>query len=224
MAVYDFEIGNVCDHKVNEILKPFTQGIGTDVVLAGIPDFIFDLVLKINGETMGNVDKVIVPGSIKHMKLLNLKLNVPKLTALEKVNIDGVPIGTYFYVVTAFSDDAGNEETTISNEMSVVLDKEMRVKISWAQVTKAKGYKIYRSNTTGDYTNKLLVKLVGEYSSYLDSNTVVKPGTPPIVNGANIVLDEDLYPADDWEMDYTTKALGCPKCLNGQPLIWKSEV
>jgi hypothetical protein len=97
-----------------------------------------------------------------------------------------LPSGTaQFYVITATN---ANGETTVSNEKTITPSGgNLSVSLNWAQVDGATGYKIYRSTTTGSYTNKFLIAIAsGTTLTYTD----VSNGTPP---GVSTAIGDDVY-------------------------------
>jgi hypothetical protein len=99
---------------------------------------------------------------------------------------------TYFYVITAIRQTAlvpspVTGETTKSAEVTVTIGGSFNsAKLTWTPVPGASGYKIYRSTTTGVYTNTLIVTVTGgASSSYTDVGATPGTGTPPVSNSAN---------------------------------------
>lgn len=76
--------------------------------------------------------------------------------------------GTYFWAVTA-TDGIGGE-TTVSNEVSKTVTANQQVPLSWAAVTNASGYNIYRGTASGAET--LLASV--------STNSFTDTGAPPV--------------------------------------------
>lgn len=102
-----------------------------------------------------------------------------------------VDTSTYYWVVTATN---ANGETVVSNEKSLLIAApNQQATISWAQVSGATGYKVYRNTSSGVFTNKLLATITsGSTVSYLDTGTATGAGTPPggtTAVGDDVVID-----------------------------------
>jgi hypothetical protein len=93
-----------------------------------------------------------------------------------------VPAGTYYYVITATT-SAG--QTTISNEQSITLSASSVVTLTWSAVEGATGYRIYRSTTSGSYTNASS-KAVAAGTTATDNDSGLAAATPPGTNGATL--------------------------------------
>jgi len=84
---------------------------------------------------------------------------------------------TYYYVVTALN---AYGETTISNEKSqVTTGSTSKNTISWAAVTGATAYRIYRGTSAGAEN---VYYQVGAVTSYVDTGAAATSGSPPTVN------------------------------------------
>ncbi len=90
--------------------------------------------------------------------------------------------GTYGWVVTAYN---GTGQTGPSLEISVnVDDVTKKVTLTWAQVTGASGYKVYRTPTPGTYgASTLRATNVGVTNTTLvDDGSATSSGAPPAAN------------------------------------------
>lgn len=111
------------------------------------------------------------------------QLLAPVQSALATATTGGtITAGTYKYVVTAIN---ANGETTASNEQTIVTTgSTSTVTVTWAAVTGATGYKLYKTAAGGATGTELLYKTVGLVTSDIDT----APGTPtgafPSVNTA----------------------------------------
>lgn len=98
---------------------------------------------------------------------------------------------TYYWVITAFNH---NGQTAKSNEQSLAItNPNNTATLSWAAVTGATGYKIYRSTSAGTYGATTLVTTInsGATVTYNDTGAALSAGTPPATNealGDNVVL------------------------------------
>ena len=91
---------------------------------------------------------------------------------------------TYYWVITATNP---NGETVVSNEKSLAITSpNQTADLSWAQVTNATGYKVYRSTTSGTYGATSLVTTItsGSTVTYNDAGAATTTGQPPASNGA----------------------------------------
>lgn len=113
----------------------------------------------------------------------------------------GVPLNTYYVVVTATRD---GEETVQSNEKSyVVAEAGNHLIITW-QITDtlADGYKVYISTTTGVYSDTLAGTITGGGSTtFTWDGAAVGTGTPPGATTAyrKPIEDEDYYVSYDYK-------------------------
>lgn len=121
---------------------------------------------------------------------------------------------TYYYVVTAIktTNETGPVvgETVVSNEQEVTTTgATSSVKITWRAIAGAEGYKIYRTTTSGDYTDKLLATVAGGFvTEYTDTGTATGTGSPPTVQTAANITGTgsetfDLEPSQTiiWQSD-----------------------
>lgn len=120
-------------------------------------------------------------------------LSAPVQAALATAATGGtLAAGTYNYVVTAIN---AQGETIASNERSIVTTgATSTATVSWAAVTGATGYRIYRRGATGGYGATSRVASVGAVTSYADTGAALTAGTPPTVNGTGV---RDVVVADD---------------------------
>lgn len=91
-------------------------------------------------------------------------------------------VGQYYWVITAYN---ATGETVASLEVTKNVDvTTKRVTLTWAQVTGASGYKVYRSTVSGAYTTPCLVAMVsgGATLQYIDGGGALSPGAPPPAN------------------------------------------
>lgn len=103
---------------------------------------------------------------------------VPALAAPSTATTGGtLAAATYFYIITALT---AFGETSKSNEVSqATTGATSTVGLSWAAVTGATGYRVYRSTSTG--TEQLLATL-GAVTSYTDTGTATTLYSPPTIN------------------------------------------
>jgi hypothetical protein len=91
--------------------------------------------------------------------------------------------GTYRYIVTAIN---ANGETTASNEKTIVTTgSTSTVTVTWAAVTGATGYKLYKTAAGGASGTELLYKTVGVVTSDVDTSPGSPSGAFPTVNTAS---------------------------------------
>jgi hypothetical protein len=97
---------------------------------------------------------------------------------------------TYYWVITAIN---ANGETTASNERNLAITSpNLTAVLSWAQVSGATGYKIYRSTSTGSYGATSLVTTIssGSTLTYNDTGAALTSGTPAVSNTA---VGDDVF-------------------------------
>jgi hypothetical protein len=88
--------------------------------------------------------------------------------------------GTYFWVVTAVN---GKGETVASNEVSATVAANGTQALTWAAISGATSYKVYRGNSTGNET-----ALVGNPTgtSFTDTGSAGTAAAVPNVNSAAV--------------------------------------
>ena len=92
---------------------------------------------------------------------------------------------TYYWVITAVF---AYGETVVSNEKSLAISTpNLTANLSWAAVTGATGYNVYRSTTSGTYGATSLVTGItgGSTLTYSDTGAALVAGSPP-ANDINI--------------------------------------
>lgn len=101
------------------------------------------------------------------------QLAPPVQSALATATSGGtITAGTYRYVLTAIN---ANGETTASNEQTIVTTgSTSTVTVTWAAVTGATGYKLYKTAAGGATGTELLYKTVGLVTTDIDTS----PGSP----------------------------------------------
>jgi hypothetical protein len=143
-----------------------------------------------------------------HCSLALEQLSPPVQAALATATSGGtITAGTYRYVVTAIN---ANGETTASNEQTIVTTgSTSTVTVTWAAVTGATGYKLYKTAAGGGTGTELLYKTVGVVTSDIDTSpgapagafpTVNTAGTPGVYTPPNFhfpILSETLYHKQD---------------------------
>lgn len=82
--------------------------------------------------------------------------------------------GTYYWEITATNSYG---ETVASNQVSATLTANQEQPLSWAAVTGATGYKVYRGTTSGG--ENVLVTTLGAVTSYTDTGTAGTANTTP---------------------------------------------
>lgn len=111
------------------------------------------------------------------------RLTPPVQSALSTAASGGtITAGTYIYAVTAIN---ANGETTISNERTIVTTgSTSTVTVTWAAVTGATGYKLYKTAAGGASGTELLYKTVGAVTTDIDTAPGSPAGAIPTVNNA----------------------------------------
>jgi hypothetical protein len=90
--------------------------------------------------------------------------------------------GTYRYYATAIN---ANGETGVSNEVTVTTAAgNLTAHLTWAAITGATGYKIYRTASGGGTNTELLITTVGAVTSYDDTAVGAPAGAFPTANTA----------------------------------------
>jgi hypothetical protein len=88
--------------------------------------------------------------------------------------------GTYYWVVTAKN---AKGETIASNEISATLTANQEQAMTWAAISGATSYNVYRGTVSGG-ENVLVANVAG--TSYTDTGIAGSAGTPPGVNLAAV--------------------------------------
>lgn len=111
------------------------------------------------------------------------QLSAPVQSALATAASGGtITAGTYRYIVTAIN---ANGETTASNEQTIVTTgSTSTVTVTWATVTGATGYRLYKTAAGGGTGTELFYKAVGVVLSDIDTTPGVPVGAFPTVNTA----------------------------------------
>lgn len=113
---------------------------------------------------------------------VNSHINVPVLTKGSATSGGAFPVGTYFWVLTAIN---AKGETIASNEITATLTLNQQQAMTWATITGATGYRLYRGSVAGG--ENVLVANLGIVTSYSDTGTSVSAGpTPPGKNTAAV--------------------------------------
>lgn len=107
----------------------------------------------------------------------------PVQSALSTSGVGGtITAGTYIYAVTAIN---ANGETLRSNEQTIITTgSTSTVTVSWAAVTGATGYKLYKTAAGGGTGTELLYKTVGAVTSDVDTSPGSPSGALPTFNSA----------------------------------------
>lgn len=92
----------------------------------------------------------------------------------------------YYYVVTALN---AMGETVASNEQTITPTAGQNVTVSWAAVTGATSYRIYRG--TGAGAEDHYFSSAAGTTSYVDTGTAGTAGTPPGSDTSGIAFDTD---------------------------------
>jgi hypothetical protein len=110
-------------------------------------------------------------------------LPAPVQSALATATTGGtITAGTYRYVVTAIN---AVGETIASNEQSIVTTgSTSTVTVTWATVTGATGYKLYKTAAGGATGTELLYKTVGAVVTDIDTTPGSPVGAFPLANTA----------------------------------------
>lgn len=112
------------------------------------------------------------------------QLTPPVQSALATATTGGtIAAGTYRYIVTAIN---ANGETTKSNEQTIVTTGSIStVTVTWAAVTGATGYKLYKTAAGGATNTELLYKTVGLVITDIDTAPGSPSGAFPSTNSAS---------------------------------------
>jgi hypothetical protein len=113
-----------------------------------------------------------------------------------------ITAGTYRYAVTAIN---ANGETLISNEQTIVTTgSTSTVTVTWAPVTGATGYKLYKTAAGGGTGTELLYKTVGVVVSDIDT----APGAPSgAIPTANTAANPGVYAAPTFFFPFLSETL-----------------
>lgn len=130
-----------------------------------------------------------VDGSPQEIVFQDVALAPPYLLSVDEAPAASSSLSnstTYYYVITAIRDlDLTGPvvgETSASNEVSGrPIAATSHLKLTWRPVAGAKGYKIYRSTTAGNYTGSALLATVGSgfVTTYEDTGSATSAGSPP---------------------------------------------
>lgn len=113
----------------------------------------------------------------------------PVQAALSTANSGGtLANGTYYYVVTALN---ANGETTASNEQNITTTGSGASKntVTWAAVTGATGYRVYRGTAAGQEN---VYYAPGNVLTYVDTGAASNVGAPPTTNSALITTSQQV--------------------------------
>src|SRR5262245_12341407 len=125
-----------------------------------------------------------------------------------------ITAGTYRYIVTAIN---ANGETTASNEQTIVTTgSTSTVTVTWATVTGATGYRLYKTAAGGATGTELFYKAVGLVTSDVDTS----PGSP---SGAfptqNTATNPGVYVAPTKYIPFMSESL-----TSTQATIWRRPI
>lgn len=150
---------------------------------------------------MGPVTADMVPANYAFLTdtLSGNSLAAPTITADAPASGGTFTAGTYYWRVTATN---SRGETITSNEVSATLTANQKVTLSWAAISGATGYKVYRGTAPG--AENILVTTItgGSTVSYADTGTAGTAVTPPQVSTA--AVGDLLY---IWELAEPVRAL-----------------
>lgn len=112
------------------------------------------------------------------------QLAPPVQSALATATTGGtITAGTYRYVLTAIN---ANGETSASNEQTIVTTgSTSTVTVTWAAVTGATGYRLYKTAAGGATGTELFYKAVGLVTTDIDTTPGTPTGAFPTVNTAS---------------------------------------
>jgi hypothetical protein len=139
----------------------------------------------------------------------------PVQSALSTSSSGGtITAGTYKYVVTAIN---AVGETAASNEQTIVTTgSTSTVTVTWAAITGATGYKLYKTAAGGATGTELLYKTVGLVTTDIDTS----PGTP---SGAfptqNTAYNSGVYVAPTKFVPFMSESL-----TSVQSTIWRRPI
>lgn len=111
--------------------------------------------------------------------------------------------GTYYWKITAIN---SRGETVGSNEISKALTLNQQQTMTWAAISGATGYKVYRGTVAG--SENILVATLGAVTTYTDTGIAGTAGTVPTVNTASV--GDILYV---WPLVESASA------LSGKPIV-----
>lgn len=110
------------------------------------------------------------------------QLSAPVQSAPSVIAGGALTAGTYRWVITAIN---ANGETTASNEQTATTAAaNLTVTLTWAAVTGATGYKVYRTAAAGATGTELLIATLGLVTTYNDAAVGAPSGAFPTVNTA----------------------------------------
>lgn len=111
--------------------------------------------------------------------------------------------GTYKYYLTAIGPQGG--ETTVSNEITVTTAAgNLTAALTWAAVTGATGYKVYRTAAAGASNSELLLATLGVVLLYNDAAVGAPAGAFPNINTAS---NPGVYVAPTKFIPYLSESL-----------------
>lgn len=114
--------------------------------------------------------------------------------------------GTYKYYITAIN---AVGETTVSNEQSATVSgSTSKITVSWAAITNATGYKIYRTAVGGVTGSELLLATVAAVTTYTDTGSGSPAGAFPT---ANTAYDPGTYTAPTKFFPFMSESLVTPQ-------------
>lgn len=138
------------------------------------------------------------------------QLTPPVQSALATATTGGtITAGTYKYVVTAIN---ASGETTASNEQTIVTTgSTSTVTVTWAAVTGATGYRLYKTAAGGGTGTELLYKTVGVVTSDVDTAPGAPSGAFPTTNTA---VSPNTYTAPNKFFPIITDSLQRPQATS----------
>ncbi len=110
----------------------------------------------------------------------------PPVNAAFTAGAGTLPIGTYYYRVTALT---ASGETIPSAETSLALTAIGGVNVNWSAVTGATGYKVYGRSTGAEL---FIAQVAAGVTTYLDNGSITPTGTMPTMNTTG---EREIYSA-----------------------------
>lgn len=163
--------------------------LGTDTV-SGSPTTDYQIIklgFSVSGNTPAQVSLLAglptTPGNVTPADHADVSvpaaLSAPVQSVPTTTSGGSLAAGTYYYVITALNAEG---ETTASNEKSIAVAVNGEVLLSWAAVTGATGYRVYRGTGAGAEN---VYYAPGNQTTYTDTGAVSSAGSPPAFNSTS---------------------------------------
>lgn len=131
-------------------------------------------------------------GMLNKVTTTTATLDVPVANTPSTATTGGtLAAATYYYVLVAIN---ASGQTTKSNEVSVVTTgSTSTTTITWAAITGATGYRIYRGTSAGAENTYFAV---GAVTTFTDTGAAGTGGTPPVSNTATTSQNKHVFSRD----------------------------